>query len=179
LYFTKATGIISSSGSKDSIGFVRPCPLFRNEPTSGMFERDEQKISFYTSSFLPPALRMTEFSHKNFSLLVSSPARAMMKCLYLMPKEISLYECYELMEGLNNLVPNQVQQLLENCTSVKVKRLFLYLAEKSDHEWVKFLNKEKIDLGKGKRSFAKKGLYIPQYQITVSKDLEDYELPEV
>ena len=56
-----------------------------------------------------------------------------------------------------------MQQLLENCTSVKVKRLFLYLAEKSDHEWVKFLNKEIIDLGKGKRSFAKKGVYVPQY----------------
>ncbi len=62
---------------------------------------------------------------------------------------------------------------------MKVKRLSLYLAEKSEHEWVKFLNKEKIDLGKGKRSFAKKGLYIPQYQITVSKNLEDYELPEI
>ena len=96
-----------------------------------------------------------------------------------MPKEICLYECYELMEGLNNLVPGLVQQLLENCTSLKVKRLFLYLAEKSDHEWVKFLNKEKIDLGKGKRSFAKNGVYVPQYQITVSKDFEDYELPEV
>lgn len=157
--------------------------LFGNEkenlPTWFKKYRWEQQICFYTSSFLPPALGMTEFSHKNFSLLVSSPARAIMECLYLMPKEISLYECYELMEGLNNLVPNQVQQLLEKCTSVKVKRLFLYLAEKSDHEWVKFLNKEKIDLGKGKRSFAKKGVYIPQYQITVSKDLEDYELPEV
>jgi hypothetical protein len=96
-----------------------------------------------------------------------------------MPKEISLDECYELMEGLNNLVPGLVQQLLEKCTSVKVKRLFLYLAEKSDHEWMKFLNKAKIDLGKGKRSFAKKGVYVPQYQITVSKDLEDYELPEI
>lgn len=42
---------------------------------------------------------------------------------------------FELMEGLNNLRPNQVQDLLEKCESVKVKRLFLYLAEKAGHEW--------------------------------------------
>ncbi|HEY9221986.1 MAG TPA: type IV toxin-antitoxin system AbiEi family antitoxin domain-containing protein [Lutibacter sp.] len=189
----KQLGLSAHPGAKTALGLLgrahylemnqQVVCLFGNEkeklPTWFKKYHWEQQVSYYTSSFLPPELGLTEFLHKNFSILVSSPARAMMECLYLMPEEVSLYECYELMEGLNNLVPSQVQQLLEKCTSVKVKRLFLYLAEKSGHEWVKFLDKEKIDLGKGKRSFAKQGVYVPQYQITVSKDLEDNELPEV
>lgn len=66
-----------------------------------------------------------------------------MECLYLAPEKQQLLECYEMMEGLNNLRPNLVQQLLEACQSVKVKRLFLYMAEKSGHDWVKYLNLKK------------------------------------
>ena len=57
-------------------------------------------------------------------------------------------ECFELMEGLNNLPPKQVQTLLENCQSVKVKRLFLYMAEKADHRWFKQLDHYKSGFGK-------------------------------
>ena len=45
--------------------------------------------------------------------------------------------------GLNDLVPNQVQQLLEQCISVKVKRLFLYLAEKTNHSWFEVCQQKK------------------------------------
>ncbi|MET3730520.1 type IV toxin-antitoxin system AbiEi family antitoxin [Moheibacter stercoris] len=137
------------------------------------------KIQFYTSSFLPESLAMTQIVHKNFEVSVSTPARALMECLYLAPKEMNLVECYELMEGLNDLVPTQVQQLLEQCTSVKVKRLFLYLAEKSNHSWLKYVNKEKIDLGAGNRSLVKNGVYISKYKITVPKELEEDGLPEI
>ena len=76
------------------------------------------------------------------------------------------------MEGLNNLRPALVQSLLEACQSVKVKRLFLYLAEKSNHDWFTYLDLSKIDLGSGKRSIVKDGVYISRYQITVPKELE-------
>lgn len=157
--------------------------LFGNEkevlPTWFKKHNWEYQIEFFTSSFLPRELGMTAFNHKNFDIKISSPARAMMECLYLVSKKMNLMECYEIMEGLNNLIPAQVQELLEKCTSVKVKRLFLYLAEKSDHGWLNYLDKEKIDLGKGKRSFVKQGVYIPKYQITVPKELEDDGLPEI
>lgn len=133
----------------------------------------ELKISYHKSSFLPPALGLTEWTAKNFTIKISSPARAIMECLYLAPKELSLMECYELMEGLNNLRPNLVQELLEQCNSVKVKRLFLYMAEKAGHRWLAYLNREKIDLGKGKRSLSENGTFIPKYQITVPKELEN------
>ena len=76
------------------------------------------------------------------------------------------------MEGLTTLKPSTVQQLLEHCKSVKVKRLFLYLAEKADHAWVKYINPEEIELGSGKRSIIKGGVYNVKYQMTVDKELE-------
>ena len=95
-----------------------------------------------------------------------------MECLYLAPNTQPLLEVYELMDGLNNLRPTSVQQLLEACTSIKVKRLFLYLAEKAGHQWLSYLDLERIDLGSGKRAIVKGGSYVPKYQITVPKKLE-------
>lgn len=126
----------------------------------------------YRTNFLPPKLGLVELELKNIRLMVSGPARAMLECLYLVPKHQSLLECNEIMEGLNNLRPKQVQELLEACSSVKVKRLFLYLAEKCGHEWVNHLQLEKIDLGSGKREIVKGGAYHSKYQITVDRELE-------
>jgi hypothetical protein len=95
-----------------------------------------------------------------------------MECLYLAPQYQDLMECFELMEGLNNLPPKQVQMLLEKCESVKVKRLFLYMAEKAKHSWFNYLDTEKIDLGRGKRSVVKNGALVEKYGITVPKELE-------
>jgi hypothetical protein len=131
-------------------------------------------VSYHSSSFLPRELGITTKDLPTFKLSISGAARAMMECLYLVPEEQSLVECYELMESLNNLRPVLVQKLLEQCTSVKVKRLFLYLAEKAKHAWFDYLQLDEIDLGKGKRSLVNKGTYISKYQITVPKELADH-----
>lgn len=124
------------------------------------------------TSFLPAELGLAELNHKSFKLKISSPARAVMECLYLAPKYQPLVEVYELMEGLNNLRPATVQQLLEGCTSIKVKRLFLYLADKAGHEWLSYINLDKVDLGSGKRAIVSDGVYVSKYQITVPKELD-------
>jgi len=71
------------------------------------------------------------------------------------------------MEGLTSLKPGEVQKLLEAGTSVKVKRLFLYFSEAANHSWFKYLNNDKINLGTGKRSFMKNGIYKEKYRVTL------------
>jgi len=95
-----------------------------------------------------------------------------MECLYLAPRAQPLQDTFESMEGLNNMRPALTQQLLETCRSVKVKRLFLFMADKAGHDWLSYLNLEKIDLGSGKRSIVKDGVYVPRYQITIPKELD-------
>ena len=130
--------------------------------------------NYYETSFLSPNLGFTEVEIKSFSIKVSGAARAIMECLYLAPMRFGLMECFELMEGLNNLSPKQVQLLLENCQSVKVKRLFLYMAERAEHSWFKQLDLSKVELGSGKRSIVKNGVLIERYGITVPKELEEH-----
>jgi hypothetical protein len=47
------------------------------------------------------------------------------------------------------------------------------MAEKAGHRWFNSPNLEKVDLGKGKRSIVKEGVYVPKYQITVPKELAE------
>ena len=75
------------------------------------------------------------------------------------------------MEGLANLRPQLVEQLLKECTSIKVKRLFLYMADKVRHQWLPFVDQSNLELGKGDRSIAPNGVYIAKFKIIVPKEL--------
>lgn len=130
------------------------------------------KVEYHQASMLPKDAGLTEIEVKSFSIRVSDAIRAVMECLYLAADKESLMESSELMENLNDLRPERVQSLLEACRSVKVKRLFLYLAEKAGHNWFNYLRLEKIDTGSGKRSLIRQGIYVDKYQITVPRELE-------
>ena len=129
------------------------------------------KPVLYNTNFLPSNIGLSEIEEKSFSIKVSSPARALLECLYLTPQYFNLTEAYQLLEGMATLRPIIVQQLLENCNSIKVVRLFLYMADKSGHTWFKHLDLHKMKLGNGKRSLVNNGIYIPEYQITVPAEL--------
>jgi len=112
---------------------------------------------------------------EGFVLPVSSPERAFMECLHLAPKYYSVMDLYYVMEMLTTLRPQLVKLLLEQCTSLKVKRLFMYMADKSQHQWFHALDRSLIDVGSGKRSFSKNGVYISDYLINIPKELVEYE----
>ena len=122
-------------------------------------------IKYMTTSFLGDELLGVETMTINqHDLLVSSPERA-----------ISLLDIYYIMEGLTTLRPKLVQTLLEACTSQKVKRLFLYMAEKAGHAWYKALKLENINLGTSRFMITPTGKYINKYNMTISKELAEYE----
>jgi hypothetical protein len=77
-----------------------------------------------------------------------------------------------LMEGLSSLSPARLQPLLADCQNIKVKRLFLFFAERHNHAWLKHLDRAAIDLGRGKRMLVKGGRYDRTYMITVPGDLD-------
>lgn len=131
----------------------------------------EVEILYHTTSMLPPEIDLINYTVGDFEVKISGAARALMECIYLADDRAGYIECYELMEGLNNLVPHKVERLLKECSSIKVKRLFLYFAEKADHGWFNYVKTDDIDLGKGKRSLVKNGVYIPKYQITLPEVL--------
>lgn len=103
----------------------------------------------------------------SYGIKVSAPERAIMEVLYGVPLVDSYEEARLLMEGLTTLRPRVVQSLLEKCASVKVKRLFMLLAENCKHAWVGKVDLAKVGFGKGKRTLVKGGRFDPKYKITV------------
>jgi len=119
-------------------------------------------------------LQQTAWGPWEWWLLYSSNERAIFEVLQDVPAKESVYEADVLMQGLVNLRPNRVTALLKACASVKVKRLFLVLAERHQHQWLKYLDLNDVDLGKGKRMLVPGGKLHPRYQITLPTDLDDY-----
>ena len=130
-----------------------------------------QAVHHCKTSMLPDNLALTDFQMPLFPLRVSTPERAILECLHLSPDTVDLVECYQIMQGLTTLRPKLLQQLLEQCSSVKVKRLFLYMATKAGHDWKNRLDLGKLDLGSGDRSLTKGGIYNAQFGITVPEEL--------
>lgn len=126
---------------------------------------------FRRSLFENDSIGLVDYQDAGIDMKISNSGRAMMECLSLCPNEFSLIEAYQLMEGLSTLRPQQVQELLEKCKSIKAKRLFLYFAERAGHSWFKYLDKKKIDLGSGNRSLSNDGVLIPKYQLVLPKEL--------
>ena len=113
---------------------------------------------------------LSEFNEKSFAIEISSPERAAMEMLHLVPGKIGFKEAFLIMENLVSLRPHTVQRLLDMCRSIKVKRLFMYMAEKQEHSWVSELDPSRIDFGNGKRMIVPNGKYDRKYRITVPKE---------
>lgn len=131
------------------------------------------EVNFYRTKFLPDFLGLNTYEARTFSIQISSSERAILECLYLAPEAMDLVECYQILEGLVNLRPQLLQELLEKCTSIKVVRLFLYMAEKANHAWLKYLDKTKFNKGIGDRSIVKEGVYNASHKITIPRELAE------
>lgn len=45
-------------------------------------------------------------------------------------------------------------------------------ADKAGHEWLSYIDPDKVDLGSGKLAIVKDGVYVSKYRISVSKALD-------
>ena len=129
------------------------------------------ELHFVPTSVLPTDIGLTTYEEKNFAITIAAPERAILECLYLAPEGFDLVECYHLLESLTNLRPSLIQELLQKCTSVKIKRVFLYMASRAQHQWLSFVDRSKIELGSGVRSLVKGGTYNAEYKISLPKEL--------
>jgi hypothetical protein len=120
-----------------------------------------------STTFLPKDIGLVDIQAGDFKIKVSTLERAVLEMLYLVPEKIIPNEAYQIIELLITVKPKDFQMLLEKCNSVKVKRLFLYFAELSNHSWFKRLDLSKIDLGKGVREVTKGGKYNQKYNIII------------
>lgn len=139
----------------------------------GDSDLDMQLVSVSTKIFGEYGIE--QMAYQGLPIIASSPELAIMECILLAPVHYNLMDVFYLFEMLTSLRASMVQLLLESCTSVKVKRLFLYMAEKARHRWFTKLNISRINLGSGTRSFEKGGVKNAKYNIVIPKELAEYE----
>jgi hypothetical protein len=101
-------------------------------------------------------------------LEVATLEQAAFEMMYLVPKRQSYEEALQVMESLTSLRPQVVQQLLDCCTSVKTKRLFMHAAERANHSWLKRLELSKVDFGSGRRTIHAGGRLDKKYDLVVA-----------
>lgn len=147
--------------------------LFRNEPIAsnlGGPGANRQTYEHSKTDSLDESLARQTWGH--WALTMSSPERAILELLDEVPERETFHQADMLMEGLRNLSPRKLQKLLVDCRSVKVKRLFLWFAERHNHAWLQKLDRKDIDLGSGKRMLARGGKLDPKFNITVPENLD-------
>ena len=139
---------------------------------SDLFDRDFHY--FFTPQL--PTEEPEMWTDHGLQLPASSQELAILECIYLAPKWYSYMDVFYLMEMLSTLRPKLVQTLLERTTSYRVKRVFLYMAEKAAYPWSKKLDLSRIDLGTGTMQLVEDGgAYISKYKITIPQELKEYE----
>lgn len=121
------------------------------------------------TNFLPDTLGLETQNTDNFMVQVSSMERAVLEMLYLTPSRITVAEAYAITETVLTVRIQQMQKLLEECRSIKVKRLLLCFAENIGHQWFDFLDQSRIDLGSGVRKIGTSGILYPKYNLVIPK----------
>jgi hypothetical protein len=138
---------------------------------SSLFDRDFRP---FHSSILQSA-RLASFQYQDWLLQVSVPEQAFIEYLYLAPKLYDYVDLFYIMEQLTVLRADVLQLLLEEAEHYRVRRLFLYIAEKAGHTWFDDLDVSRIDIGSHKHQLVKDGVYVAKYKMTIPKELYNYE----
>ncbi|MDP3674667.1 MAG: type IV toxin-antitoxin system AbiEi family antitoxin domain-containing protein [Novosphingobium sp.] len=154
----------------DAALVVRTRPLFADTLLGLEWRRLELGTGRLGAS-VPEPVREEPWDH---FLRVAGEERAAIEMLDEVPATLGFEHADEIFQGLSNLRPRLVTQLLETCRSVRAKRLFLFYADRHAHAWVKHVDRGHIDLGKGKRQLAPGGRLDARYQITIPASLSSH-----
>lgn len=103
----------------------------------------------------------------------SMPERAILELCDEAQDSAQVHEANAIMQGLATLRPQLVSTLLQHCSSIKAKRLFLALADRHHHAWLAHVHLQSVELGRGKRVLVKDGKLNAKYQVTLPADLDE------
>ena len=151
--------------------------LFRAEPIiNGL--KDMKTVMAGSQSpqraTIQSSLKWMQFGDGDWPIIISTRERAILELLDELPERETFHQADVLMESLVNISPSRMNRLLRECRSVKVRRLFLWFADRHGHAWAERLDREAVDLGSGKRMLIKGGRLDLKYQITVPRNLDEH-----
>ena len=179
LYGPKAPpGWLHKLGLENKFLFHRTKRLFPDDeysPTRQQFGNwDSARQRFSMPPVLPKHTMKLEWNEKEMPMIISATVRAVLEHLDEIPGRERLDDAGNVMRELALFLnPPIIQEVLCQCRSVKVKRLFLWFGERHGQPWFGRIDVNKIDLGSGKRVLFKEGGCLDRkYQITYPSYME-------
>lgn len=133
---------------------------------------DRHIVPVYMKDFCNPPETIHEYE---LELPVSSAEQAFAECLQLAPTYNSYMDLYLLMELLTVLRPREVEQVLRRVDNQRVKRMYLYMAEKAGHAWFEDIDISNVGLTDSPLRIEAGGTFINKYKITIPTELAHYE----
>ena len=178
-YLTRDTKQVHLYGPEHAPAWLHKLPLdlrFVYHNSEKLFPNASQAKSLALSAETEPKDFVTQpWGQWGWQLYLSSPERAILELLDELPDRESFHQVDKVFEGLVNLSPRRIENLVARCKNVKVKRLFFYFADRHKHAWLKRVSRNAVDLGKGKRLLVRGGKLDPTYHITVPENLDAVE----
>jgi len=110
------------------------------------------------------------FGNWDWPIFYSIQERAFLEYLSTVTTEEEIGKAVLMFEGTGGFRPKLIQTLLEECTQIKAKRLFLWMAKRQNHQWYHHIDISQINLGSGKRQIIKNGILNKDFMITVPKE---------
>ena len=128
-----------------------------------------QPVKLITSNTFQDGVKFTsDIELDGIELKISSLEQAALEMMYLVPNRQSYEEAVQIMESLTTLRPNVVQELLESCSSVKTKRLFMHVVELFELPWLTQLDLSNVNFGSGRRSIHTGGKLHSKYNLVIA-----------
>ena len=131
------------------------------------------QLDTLSNDALRGGLDVLRWGEWDWELPIATLERAILEVLDDVPQHETAEHAKLLLENLRSLSPRRLTGLLEDCKSIKVKRLFLALAERQNHAWFQALDLKRVTLGSGKRVLEPGGKYDAKYRITLPRDIDD------
>ena len=123
--------------------------------------------------FSQPVQDQFHYKRDGFVIEASSMERASFELVYGIRDGDSFNWAADHFQGLVNLRPRLMQLYMEACTSIRVKRLMLFLGDYYGHVWTQRTDRSRIQLGSGKRQVVQSGWLHPDLKITVPREYSD------
>jgi hypothetical protein len=103
---------------------------------------------------------------KEYDFSIASKELAILEQIELINRGESFLETAQLFEILDSLDTELINEMLKEA-SIKVKRIFLFLADYYNHSWKKSLNRRVIAPGNSVITVEKGGKYLKDYHLVI------------
>jgi len=161
--YVGALSALRLHGVSQNIPFNTRYQIYYNEQRINRWLLDQKDYIWTRNNLFNSSVGIT----KKNNLSLSSPERAILEAISLLPKQGDFEEVYHTLLLLPSLRPQLLMDLICECKSIKTKRLFLYMLKHVNFTWKSKLDLSKVDIGKGIRQLYPEGKLDPDYHLYV------------